>query len=488
MSSPSSSEGFEAVIGLECHVQLQTTTKAFTGASADFGGAPNSHVDPYTLALPGTLPVLSRAAVECALKIGLATGCKIRRTSRFARKHYYYPDLPKGYQISQYDEPLCEGGEVEFAMPCKPGDKPELRKVRLTRIHMEEDAGKNQHVVGTPYSLVDYNRAGVPLVEIVSEPDIRSAAEAVAYLRAIRQMVRYLGISDGNMEEGSLRADANVSVRPRGQKEFGTKAELKNMNSFKNIEAAIEYEIARQVGLVQRGERVVQESRLWNVEKSISVAMRSKEQAHDYRYFPEPDLPPLQVSDAWVDAVHKALPELPIAKRTRYVAALGLTEYDASVLTADQEIADYFEAVLGGGADGKIAANWVTSELLGRLNKDDKPISASPVSAERLRGLLQLIADKTISGKIAKDVFGKMWSGDKTAKQIVDEEGLVQVTDQGAIEAACRAAVDANPKQVEAYRAGKGNMLGFFVGQVMKATQGKANPELVNEILKKLLA
>jgi aspartyl-tRNA(Asn)/glutamyl-tRNA(Gln) amidotransferase subunit B len=479
---------YEPVIGLECHVQLQTTTKAFTAASAAFGGAPNSHVDPYTLALPGTLPVLSRAAVECALKIGLATGCAIRPVSRFARKHYFYPDLPKGYQISQYDEPLCENGKVEFPMPCKQGEKPELRTVRLTRIHMEEDAGKNTHVVGTPYSLVDYNRAGVPLVEIVSEPDIRSAAEAAAYLRAIRQIVRYLGISDGNMEEGSLRCDANVSVRPKGTTAFGTKAEMKNMNSFKNVELAIEYEIKRQTELLRRGERVHQESRLWNVEKNISIAMRSKEQAHDYRYFPEPDLPPLQVSDAWVAEVRGALPELPIAKRRRYVEGLGLTEYDASVLTADKAIADFFEAVLAQKAEPKLAANWLSSELLGRLNKDDRSIEQTPVSAERLAGLLALVTDKTISGKIAKDVFDKMWSSDRTAKQIVDAEGLVQVTDTGAIEAACKAAVDGNPKQAAAYKAGKTNMLGFFVGQVMKATQGKANPELVNEVLKRLLA
>jgi aspartyl-tRNA(Asn)/glutamyl-tRNA(Gln) amidotransferase subunit B len=478
---------FEAVIGLECHVQLQTTTKAFTAASAAFGGAPNSHVDPYTLALPGTLPVLSTAAVECALKIGLATGCKIRRVSRFARKHYFYPDLPKGYQISQYDEPLCEHGAVRFPMPCKQGDKPEIREVRLTRIHMEEDAGKNTHVVGTPYSLVDYNRAGVPLVEIVSEPDLRSAAEASAYLRAIRQMVRYLGISDGNMEEGSLRCDANVSVRPRGQKEYGTKAELKNMNSFKNVEAAIEYEIRRQIDLVRRGERVAQESRLWNVEKSISIAMRSKEQAHDYRYFPEPDLPPLLVEDEWVERTRKALPELPIDKRARYVERLGVTEYDASTLTADKTIADYYEAMLAANADPKLSANWLGSELLGKLNKDDKTIEASPVSAAALAGLVALISDKTISGKIAKDVFDKMWSSGKSAKQIVEEEGLVQVTDTAAIEAACKAVVDANPKQAEAYRGGKANLLGFFVGQVMKATQGKANPEQVNVVLKRLL-
>ncbi|MEO6951666.1 MAG: Asp-tRNA(Asn)/Glu-tRNA(Gln) amidotransferase subunit GatB [Polyangia bacterium] len=478
---------FEAVIGLECHVQLQTTTKAFTSASAAFGGAPNSHVDPYTLALPGTLPVLSRAAVECALKIGLATSCTIRRVSRFARKHYFYPDLPKGYQISQFDEPLCEGGTVEFPMPCKPGEKPELRSVRLTRIHMEEDAGKNTHVVGTPYSLVDYNRAGVPLVEIVSEPDIRSSAEAVAYLRAIRQIVRYLGISDGNMDEGSLRADANVSVRPVGQAEYGTKAELKNMNSFKNIEAAIEYEIVRQIEQIKRGERVVQESRLWNVEKGISIAMRSKEEAHDYRYFPEPDLPPLSVDDAWIEDVQRALPELPVAKRRRYVEVLGLSEYDAAVLTADQAIATYFEAAHHDGAPPKLVANWLASELLGRLNKDEKTIEQSPISASALAGLTKLVDDKTISGKMAKGVFDTMWATGKSAKQIVDEEGLVQVTDSTAIEAACKAAVDANPKQADAYRAGKTTMLGFFVGQVMKATQGKANPELVNEILKSLL-
>jgi len=479
---------FEPVIGLECHVQLQTHSKAFTAASAAFGGAPNSHVDPYTLALPGTLPVLSRAAVECALKIGLATGCTIRRVSRFARKHYFYPDLPKGYQISQSDEPICEHGKVSFAMPGKQGDKPEIRTVGLTRIHMEEDAGKNTHVVGTPYSLVDLNRAGVPLVEMVSEPEIRSAAEAAAYLRAIRQIVRYLGISDGNMEEGSLRCDANVSVRPKGTTTFGTRTELKNMNSFKNVELAIEYEIERQSGLIRRGERVLQESRLWNVEKNISIAMRSKEQAHDYRYFPEPDLPPLSVDEAWIDSVKQSLPELPIAKRRRYVEDLGLTEYDASVLTADKTIADYFEAVLAHRVDAKLAANWVTSELLGRLNRDDKTIEETQVSAERLAGLVALISDKTISGKIAKDVFEKLWSSDKPAKQIVEEEGLVQLTDTAAIEAACKIAVEGGTRQAEAYRAGKLNMLGYFVGQVMKATQGKANPELVNEILKKLLA
>jgi aspartyl-tRNA(Asn)/glutamyl-tRNA(Gln) amidotransferase subunit B len=479
---------YEIVIGLECHVQLQTVTKAFTGASAAFGGAPNSHIDPYTLALPGTLPVLSRAAVECAVKIGLATGCTIRPVSRFARKHYFYPDLPKGYQISQFDEPLCEHGRVEFPMPHKQGEKPEIRSVRLTRIHMEEDAGKNTHVVGTPYSLVDYNRAGVALVEIVSEPDIRSAAEAAAYLRAIRQIVRYLGISDGNMDEGSLRCDANVSVRPRGQAQLGQRTELKNINSFKNVEAAIEYEAERQIALARRGERVVQETRLWNVEKNISITMRSKEQAHDYRYFPEPDLPPLSIEPSWIAELKAKLPELPLAKRRRYVEALALTEYDASVLTADKNIADYFERMLSHGSDGKLSANWLGSELLAKLKKDEKDIDASPVSAERLAGLVALVSGKTISGKMAKDVFDKMWSSGKSAKQIVDEEGLVQVTDHAAIEAACRAAVDENPRQVAAYQGGKVQLLGFFVGNVMKATGGKANPEIVNEILKKLLA
>jgi aspartyl-tRNA(Asn)/glutamyl-tRNA(Gln) amidotransferase subunit B len=479
---------YEPVIGLECHVQLQTRTKAFSAASAAFGGAPNHHTDPYTLALPGTLPVLSRAAVDFALQIGLATACKIRPLSRFARKHYFYPDLPKGYQISQYDEPLCEHGRIEFVLPHKDGAV-EVRTVRLTRIHMEEDAGKNTHVPGAPYSLVDYNRAGVPLVEIVSEPDVRSAAEAAAYLRAIRQLVRYLGISDGNMEEGSLRCDANVSVRPVGETKLGTKAELKNMNSFKNVEAAIEYEIARQSELLTRGERVVQETRLWNADKGTSHAMRSKESAHDYRYFPEPDLPPLRVDDAWLSDVRSRLPELPIQRRQRFIDDLQLSPYDASVLTAERPIADYFEAVVtaGAGTDAKAAANWVSSELLARLHRDGKSIEASPVAAAQLAELIGLIGDKTISGKIAKEVFEKMWSSGKGPKDIVASEGLTQVTDESAIEAACQAAIAANPKQVEGYRSGKVQLLGFFVGQVMKATQGKANPELANQILKRLL-
>jgi aspartyl-tRNA(Asn)/glutamyl-tRNA(Gln) amidotransferase subunit B len=359
--------------------------------------------------------------------------------------------------------------------------------VQLTRIHVEEDAGKNTHVPGAPVSLVDYNRAGVPLIEIVSEPEIHSAAEASAYLRAIRQLVRYLGISDGNMEEGSLRCDANVSIRPMGETRLGTKAELKNMNSFKNVEAAIEYEIARQADLLDRGEKVKQETRLWNPDKAISQSMRSKEHAHDYRYFPEPDLPPLRVDEKWVGEIRATLPELPLPRRQRYVEALGLSAYDAGVLTAEKPIADYFEAMLAAGTEPKTAANWVSGDFLGRLNREGLAIEAAPVGPQALAALLALVADQTISGKIAKDVFDKMWTSGRGAREIVEAEGLTQVTDSAAIEAACRAAIEKNPKQVTDYRAGKEHLLGFFVGQVMKATQGKANPVLVNQILKQLL-
>jgi aspartyl-tRNA(Asn)/glutamyl-tRNA(Gln) amidotransferase subunit B len=468
---------WEPVIGLECHIQLSTASKAFSGASAAFGAGPNEHTDPYTLALPGTLPVLSRAVVELAIRLGLAAGCNIRPVSRFARKHYFYPDLPKGYQISQYEEPICQGGEIQAVLDG------EVRRFRLHRIHIEEDAGKNTHAHGK--SLVDLNRAGVPLVEMVSEPDLRSSAEAGAYLRAVRQLVRWLGVSDGNMEEGSLRCDANVSLRRRGTEPFGTKTELKNINSFKNVEAAIDYEITRQADVLDGGGRVVQETRLWNPDKGISASMRSKEQAHDYRYFPEPDLPPLRVDDAWVTRVRDALPELPMARRARYLTA-GLSAYDAGVLTAEKPIADFFDTVAA-TADPKAAANWVSSELLGRLNKDGKSVAESPVTPTALAELIGLVADKTISGKIAKDVFDKMWTSGGSPKAIVAAEGLTQVTDESAIEAACKAAVEANPKQVAGYKSGKTNLLGFFVGQVMKATGGRANPELVNAKLKALL-
>ncbi|MCU1280442.1 MAG: gatB2 [bacterium] len=459
----------EPVIGLEVHVQLSTRTKAFTSASAAFGGEPNSKTDPYTLALPGTLPVLSRAAVELAMRLGIAVESQITRRGRFARKHYFYPDLPKGYQISQLDEPLCKGGRVEFVLDGQ------VHRVTLTRIHMEEDAGKSMHVAGASHSLVDYNRAGVPLVEIVSEPELRSAAEAAAYVRAIRQLVRWLGISDGNMEEGSLRCDANVSVRPVGDAKLGTKAELKNMNSFKHVEAAIEYEIARQSDLIARGERVVQETRLWNADKGTSHAMRSKEQAHDYRYFPEPDLPPLVVGDDWIARVRSELPELPIARWQRF-QSMGLSAYDAGVLTADRELADYFDEVAKLGAAPKQAANWIMAK------PDARPAAA------HLAELIELIDNGTISGKIGKELFDRITAEARSPRAIVEAEGLTQLSDAGALEAACRAAVDANPKQVAQYKGGNEKIIGFFVGQVMKATQGKANPEMVNQILRKLLA
>ncbi len=473
---------YEVVIGLEVHAQLLTRSKMFCPCPADYtNAAPNENTCPVCLGLPGVLPTINQQAVDFTVRTALALHCDIPAFTKFDRKNYFYPDLPKGYQISQYDEPLCEGGKVEFVLDGT------VRSVRLTRIHVEEDAGKNTHVPGAPYSLVDLNRAGVPLIEVVSEPDVRSAAEASAYLRAIRQLVRYLGISDGNMEEGSLRCDANVSIRPVGDEQLGQRTELKNINSFKNVEAAIEVEIARQTEVLERGEKVRQETRLFNPDKGTTHAMRSKEQAHDYRYFPEPDLPPLRVGADWIEKVRASLPELPIQRRARFLEALALSPYDASVLTAEKEVADYFEAVLASGVETKTAANWVSSELLGRLHRDGKSIAASPVAAAAMAELLGLLGDRTISGKIAKDVFEKMWTSGRGAKEIVQAEGLTQVTDPIALEAACRAAVDANPKNAEGYRGGNAKLFGFFVGQVMKATGGKANPALVNEILKRLL-
>jgi aspartyl-tRNA(Asn)/glutamyl-tRNA(Gln) amidotransferase subunit B len=475
---------WEAVIGLECHVQLATHAKAFSASGAAFGEAPNTRTDPVVLGLPGSLPVLNGRVVELALRLGLALGCEIRRVSRFARKHYFYPDLPKGYQISQYDEPLCEGGRVEFSSGGRPAS------VRLTRIHLEEDAGKNIHAEGGT-SLVDLNRAGVPLVEVVSEPDLRSADDAAEYMRALRQLVRWLGISDGNMEEGSLRCDANVSLRPVGATEYGTKTELKNINSFKFVHKAIEHEIARQAGILDGGGRVIQETRLWDAGRGTSQAMRSKEQAHDYRYFPDPDLPPLTIDPARIDRVRAELPELPGPRRARFVAEYGVTDEDARLLTDERELADWYEAAaraaVGTGA-AKRVANWVLSELLRELNRDGRPLADCPIRPDQLAALVELIDGGTISGKIAKDVFAKMVAGGGDPAAIVEREGLVQVTDTAAIEAAAREVIDKNPKQAEQYRAGKSNMLGFFVGQVMKATGGKANPQAVNEILRRLLS
>jgi aspartyl-tRNA(Asn)/glutamyl-tRNA(Gln) amidotransferase subunit B len=483
-------EKYEPVIGLEVHVQLATLSKIFSAASATFGAEPNSHTDPVTLALPGTLPVLNHAVVEMAVRFGLAVGGHIRPRCRFARKHYFYPDLPKGFQISQFDEPIVEGGHITFRL------NGERRSVRLTRIHLEEDAGKNQHATAGK-SFVDYNRAGVPLCEVVSEPEVRSADEAGEYLRAVRTLVRYLGISDGNMEEGSMRCDANVSVRLRGETKLGTKAELKNINSFKNVKEAVEHEIKRQIHLLERGERVLQETRLWDATRGMSASMRSKEQAHDYRYFPEPDLPPLVISAEFLEKARATLPELPEDRFARYTTAVGLSVQDAGVLSSEKDIADYYDAAVkaAGGGDatlqatiGKKVANWLINEVL-RIT-DARGLAASDVAVPpaALAELITLVEKGTLSGKQAKEVFAKMWQERRGAADIVAAEGMAQVSDTDAIEAECRKVVDANPDVVARFKAGDAKLIGFFVGQVLKATGGKANPKSVNEWLRKLLA
>ncbi|HVR63836.1 MAG TPA: Asp-tRNA(Asn)/Glu-tRNA(Gln) amidotransferase subunit GatB [Polyangia bacterium] len=472
---------YEVVIGLEVHAQLATRSKIFSWSSAAFGGEPNTHTDPVCLGMPGTLPVLNQAAVESAVRLGLAAGCTIRRRCRFARKHYFYPDLPKGFQISQFDEPICEGGAIAFRL------RGEARHVRLVRIHLEEDAGKNLHAAAG-VSFVDYNRAGVPLCEIVSEPDVRSAEEAAEYVRAVRALVRYLGICDGNMEEGSLRCDANVSLRLHGAAAYGTKTELKNMNSFKNVRDAIEHEVKRQAELLDRGERIVQETRLWDAARGVTAAMRSKEQAHDYRYFPEPDLPPLVVDDAALAAARGSLPELPEARFARYMTAAGLSPQDASVLVAEREIAAYFDATVAAGAAPKRAANWVINEVLARVD-DPRRLGAADltVSPAALAELCNLIDEGTLSGKLGKDVFERMWSEGRRAGDIVAAEGLAQVSDDRALEEACRRVVAAHPDEAARFKAGRTQLMSFFVGAVMKETGGKANPKSVNEILRRLL-
>jgi len=477
---------YEAVIGLEVHAEMLTASKIFCGCSARFGAAPNENTCPLCLGMPGVLPVLNRRVVEFAIKAGLATHCAIAPLSRWARKNYFYPDLPKGYQISQYELPICTAGRVDIEVDGAP------RSIRLTRIHMEEDTGKNIHDQHGDASLVDYNRCGVPLLEIVSEPDIRTAAEAGAYLRKLRQVLQYLEVCDGNMEEGSFRCDANISVRPRGSDTLGTKAEVKNMNSFRAVEKAIEHEIERQIDLVSHGERVVQETRLWDPDREETRPMRSKESAHDYRYFPDPDLLPLEVSREWVAEVQAALPELPDARRARFAEALGLPAYDAEVLTARKDVADYFEAAVAAHANPKAISNWVMGDVL-RLVRERKldealVIREWPLPAERLASMIKLIDDDTISGKIAKTVFEQMVATGQTPEAIVAEQGLSQVSDSGAIDAAIAAVLDANPDKVAEYRSGKDKLFGFFVGQVMKATQGKANPGKVNALLKERLA
>jgi aspartyl-tRNA(Asn)/glutamyl-tRNA(Gln) amidotransferase subunit B len=472
---------YEVVIGLEVHAQLATQSKIFSWSSAAFGAEPNTHTDPICLGMPGTLPVLNAAVVQSAVRLGLAAGCTIRPRCRFARKHYFYPDLPKGFQISQFDEPICEGGAITFRL------RGETRQVRLTRIHLEEDAGKNLHAP-SGVSFVDYNRAGVPLCEIVSEPDIRSAEEAAEYVRAVRALVRYLGICDGNMEEGSLRCDANVSLRLRGATEYGTKAELKNINSFKNVRDAIESEVKRQAERLDRGERIIQETRLWDAARGVTAAMRSKEQAHDYRYFPEPDLPPLVVDDETLAAARRSLPELPEQRFLRYTTTSGLSPQDAGVLVAEQEIAAYFDATVAAGAAPKRAANWVINEILARAG-DARTLGDPqlPVPPAALAELVMLIDGGTLSSKLGKETFARMWGERRRAAEIVAAEGLAQVSDSGELEDICRRVVDAHADEAVRFRAGNAKLMGFFVGAVMKETGGKANPKAVNEILRRLL-
>ena len=473
---------WETIIGLEVHAQLATKSKIFSGASTAYGAVPNTQACAVDLGLPGVLPVLNRAAVRMAVKFGLAIGAQIAPVSVFARKNYFYPDLPKGYQISQYDLPVVGKGHLNILV------EGEEKIIGITRAHLEEDAGKSLHEDFHGFTGIDLNRAGTPLLEIVSEPDLRSAKEAVAYLKKLHALVRYLGICDGNMQEGSFRCDANVSVRPKGQKEFGTRAEIKNLNSFRFVEKAINFEIERQIELIEGGGKVVQETRLYDSVKDETRSMRSKEEANDYRYFPDPDLLPLEVDAAFIETVRRELPELPDEKRDRFKTQYGLNGYDATVLTATREMADYFEAVVSySGCDAKLCANWVMGDLSGLLNKAGLEIEQSPVEAERLAGLVRRIADDTISGKIAKQVFETMWESGEDADAIIEQQGLRQITDSSAIEPVIDQIIADNPTQVEQYRGGKDKLFGFFVGQVMKATGGKANPQQLNELLKKKL-
>jgi len=475
---------YEAVIGLEVHAQLLTKTKIFCGCSTRFGDAPNANTCPVCLGLPGTLPVLNKRAVELAMQAALALNCTVHEHSRFARKNYFYPDLPKGYQISQYELPLATGGHIEIEIS---GAK---KRIGITRLHLEEDAAKNLHEGfkdSATKGYVDYNRCGSPLSEIVSEPDMRTPEEAYAYLTTLRQILLYTGVSDCNMEEGSLRCDANVSVRLRGAKEFGTKVEVKNLNSFRFLQKALEHEIERHIGVIESGGRILQETRLWHQAEGYTVSMRSKEKAHDYRYFPEPDLLPVHVSPAWREAVRAALPELPETKRNRFVSSYGVSPYDAGVLTSSRELADYFEAVVKAGSSGKAAANWMQTELLRRLNDSGKGITESPVSAAGLSELIKLVESGKITAAVGKKVFAKMVETGGGATQIVGAEGLGAQVSNDSIEQIAREVIEKNRENVAKFKSGNEGVFKFFVGQVIKATRGQANPQTVNEILKKLL-
>ena len=472
---------YEAVIGLEVHAQLQTNTKIFCGCETRFGEEANTRTCPVCIGMPGVLPVLNKKAIEYIIKTGIATHCTISPYSRFARKNYFYPDLPKGYQISQYELPVCEHGYVEIVADGK------IKRVGITRIHLEEDAGKNLHQAESGASLVDLNRAGTPLMEIVSEPDIRTPEEASEYLKKLRSILRYIEVSDADMEKGNFRCDANVSIRPAGSTEFGTRTEIKNVNSFKFVQKAIEYEIKRQAQVLDEGGRVIQETRLFDSSKGVTFSMRSKEEAHDYRYFPEPDLVPVVVSKNTVETIGRTIPELPDAKRARFVREYGLPEYDADMLTQSRALADYFESAAKLSGQPKVVSNWMMGELMRLLNADSREIEDCPLKPDRLAGMIKMIDGGVISTKIAKTVFEEMYRTGKDAESIVKEQGLVQVSDTGEIERIINAVVKANPAQHADYKAGKEKLFGFFVGQVMKASKGKANPELVNELLKKKL-
>ena len=475
---------YESVIGLEVHAQLLTQSKIFCGCSTTFGEAPNTLICPVCTGQPGSLPVVNRKVVEFAIKLGLATHCRIAPYSLFARKNYFYPDLPKGYQISMYEFPLAEDGFVEITVDGK------KKRIKIIRIHLEEDAGKLKHGE-TPetasFSYVDFNRTGVPLVEIVSGPDIRSPKEAGDYLRELRAILQYLEISTGDMEKGNFRCDANVSVRLKGQKEFGTRTELKNMNSFRHVEMALEYEIKRQISLLEDGEDVVQETRLWDVDQGITASMRSKEEAHDYRYFPDPDLVPLKTEEDWIEEIRKGLPELPSEKRERFTKQYRIPEYDAMILTSTKPLSVYYEESVRLFPEPKTVSNWIMGDLLRELKRAEREIDQCPVTPAHLAEMLKMIKDGTISGKIAKDVFGEMYQTGEKPSKIVQEKGWIQILDKGEIEGAIENAIQANPKLVEEYRKGKEKLFGFFVGEVMKETKGKANPKLVNELLKEKL-